>query len=109
MVEKSIHFIMHQFTEHHDLLVLIVIGLIAGLIAQMILPGKGFGLGGTAVIGIVGCWIGNMYILPYIHFVENETIKKILAGTVGAMGLSFVFGLFRLYKVKDKTKYRNNP
>ena len=100
---------MHQFHEHQNLLLLIVIGLVAGLLSQSILPGKGFGLTATAVIGIVGCLIGNKYIIGYINFTDNELLKKILSGTVGAMALSFIIGLFRLYKVKDKTKYRNNP
>ncbi len=108
MVEKVITFIIEQFQAHQALLLTIAIGLIAGLLAQMILPGKGFGLFASAAIGIAGCWLGDKFISEYITFVDNHTLKRVISGTGGAMALGIVAGLFRFKKVKDKTKYRNN-
>ena len=105
MLEKLVEFIITQFQEHKGLIIIIVIGMVAGLLAQMILPGKGFGLIGTFVIGIAGCWLGNKYAKQYLTFIDNETIKKIISGTLGAMALSLVVNLFRWGKEKDKTGY----
>ncbi len=38
----------------------IVIGLVAGWLAGVIMPGKGFGLLGDLIIGLVGAFIGGL-------------------------------------------------
>jgi len=38
----------------------IVIGLIAGWLAGVIMPGKGFGLLGDLIVGLVGAFIGGL-------------------------------------------------
>src|SRR5436305_10550218 len=40
----------------------IVIGLVAGAIADWIIPGKGFGLLGNMVIGLIGAFIGGIIV-----------------------------------------------
>ncbi len=108
MVEKSLEFIITQFHQHQSELAYIAIGLIVGLFAQMILPGKGFGLITSGLIGIAGYWLGDHFIGVHLVFIKKEFYRQLAAGTLGAMGLSVFLGLFRIKKVKDKTKYRNN-
>src|SRR5207244_2234722 len=40
----------------------IVIGLVAGWLAGVIMPGKGFGLLGDLVIGLIGAFLGGLII-----------------------------------------------
>jgi uncharacterized membrane protein YeaQ/YmgE (transglycosylase-associated protein family) len=42
-----------------DLVTLIVVGLIAGLLASLVVGGVGYGLLGDIAIGIVGAFLGN--------------------------------------------------
>jgi uncharacterized membrane protein YeaQ/YmgE (transglycosylase-associated protein family) len=42
-----------------DLLTLIVVGLIAGLLASLVVKGAGMGLLGDIVVGIVGAFLGS--------------------------------------------------
>ena len=107
-VHKLAEFIMGQLDKHWSIIVFVGIAMIAGLISQMIMPGRGFGLLATIAIGLVGCLIGNYFIVEYISFTDNILIKKIIAGTAGTMLLTFPINLLRPGKDKDKTKYRNN-
>ncbi len=108
VVEKFISFIIDQFLAHQALILTIVIGLIAGLLAQMILPGKGFGMLASAGLGIAGCWIGNQFIDQYLTMIDNDTLRRIVSGTIGAIVLATIVNLFRFGRMKDKTKWRNN-
>lgn len=40
----------------------IIIGLVAGWLAGVIMPGKGFGLIGDVIVGLVGAFIGGLII-----------------------------------------------
>lgn len=42
-----------------DILTLIVVGLIAGLLASLVVGGVGYGILGDIVIGIVGAFLGS--------------------------------------------------
>jgi uncharacterized membrane protein YeaQ/YmgE (transglycosylase-associated protein family) len=112
VVHTVVNFIMEQFQLHKAHLIFIIIGLVVGLLSQMILPGRGFGLVVTILIGIAGCYLGNMFIRPYVDeyvtFTKHNTVHAIISGTIGAMALSLVINLIRGGKDKDKTAYRNN-
>lgn len=108
MVESFVNFIMTQFVAHKALLLVIVIGMVVGLLSQMLLPAKGFGLIGTFAIGIAGCYLGNMFVKEYLTMIDNDTLKNIASGVAGAMALTVVVNIFRPGKHKDKTAYRNN-
>ena len=54
---------MHISNE--SLLVILVVGLVAGWLAGKIVRGAGFGLIGDLVIGIIGAFIGD-WLLPRI-------------------------------------------
>lgn len=110
MMREIANFVAGLYFQNKELLIVLGLGAVCGLLAQMIAPGKGFGIIVTILIGIAGCYIGKMFIAKYITFVDSPTGKTIVAGTGGAIALSLVINLFRMGepKHKDKTKWRNN-
>jgi len=76
------------------LLVFLVIGAFAGWIAGLLMKGKGFGLAGNVVIGIVGALLGGfLFSLFGIHV--GGFLGAILMATIGAVLLLWVIGLIR--------------
>ena len=79
--------------EH--LLIILVVGVVAGWLAGQILRGTGFGLVADFCIGIIGAFIGN-WLLPRlgIHF-GAHLLGQIISATIGAIVLLLILGLFR--------------
>ena len=48
------------------IIVILVVGIIAGWIAGLIVSGGGFGIIGDFIVGIIGAFIGD-YVLNYFH------------------------------------------
>lgn len=40
----------------------LVVGLIAGALADFVIPGKGFGLIGNIIVGIIGAFVGGLIV-----------------------------------------------
>jgi uncharacterized membrane protein YeaQ/YmgE (transglycosylase-associated protein family) len=70
--------------------VLIVIGLIAGLVARLLLPGRDhIGLIGTILVGIVGSFVGGfLWELVEYHTVETHHFRSV--GIIGSIVGAFV-------------------
>ncbi len=81
--------------------------MIAGLISQLILPGRGFGMLATIAIGITGSWLGNKFLFKYLTFIEDHLFRKLAAATIGAMVLSIIINLIRGGEDKDLTHWRD--
>src|SRR5712691_1309952 len=78
-----------------SLIILLVVGAIAGWLAGLIVKGYGFGLIGNIVVGIVGAIIAG-WLLPQIGFVvAGGTLATILNAVIGAVILLLVIGLLR--------------
>ena len=103
-----VHFIQHFYFAHKATIILVVIGMVAGLLAQMILPMRGFGMVTTIIVGILGAWLGNKFIKTYITFMTPGIMKEIVSATAGAMVLAIVINLVRGGKDRDKTAWRHN-
>jgi uncharacterized membrane protein YeaQ/YmgE (transglycosylase-associated protein family) len=78
-----------------SIIIMIVIGAIAGWLAGQIVRGFGFGLLMNIVIGIVGAFIGvwllaTLRILPFAGF-----LGSIINATIGAVVLLLIIGLIR--------------
>jgi uncharacterized membrane protein YeaQ/YmgE (transglycosylase-associated protein family) len=81
--------------SNESLLVILVVGLVAGWLAGKIVRGAGFGLIGDLVIGIVGAFIGD-WLLPRIGIhLGTGIISAIVNATIGAVLLLLVVGLLR--------------
>jgi uncharacterized membrane protein YeaQ/YmgE (transglycosylase-associated protein family) len=66
-----------------DIILLLVVGLVAGVLASVVVRGAGFGLLGDIVLGIVGAFVGSW------------TFRQLgwhapFAGTAGAIAVAFI-------------------
>jgi uncharacterized membrane protein YeaQ/YmgE (transglycosylase-associated protein family) len=77
----------------HSLIVLLVVGLIAGWLAGQIMK-SGFGLVGDLVVGIVGAFIGG-WLWGTLHFpvLGPWWFTAIVSATIGACILLFLMRL----------------
>jgi uncharacterized membrane protein YeaQ/YmgE (transglycosylase-associated protein family) len=78
--------------EPRGLLSYLIIGLIAGWLAGKIAEGRGFGLLGNIVVGIVGAFIGG-FLFGIFGLSANEFIGSVVMATIGAIVLLYVVGL----------------
>jgi len=79
------------------LLILIVVGAVAGWLAGLLVRGFGMGLIGNIVVGIVGAFLAS-WLLPRIGVsfsVGNALVTSILYATIGAVILLLLVGLVR--------------
>ena len=84
---------MHLSTE--SLLIIVLIGLVAGWLAGQIVQGTGLGLVGDIVVGIIGAFIGD-WLLPQLHIALGAGIlAAILNATIGAIVLLVIIKLVR--------------
>ena len=79
--------------ETNSLIVILVIGLIAGWLAGKIVEGTGLGLIGDIVVGLVGAFIGRQ--LLHLTFNVNHWVNDIATATIGAVFLLVVIKLIR--------------
>lgn len=78
-----------------SLIVLLLVGAIAGWLAGKIVRGGGFGLIGDIVVGIVGAFIGAWIFGALGIFIGMGIIGAIISATVGAV---ILLALIRLIK-----------
>jgi uncharacterized membrane protein YeaQ/YmgE (transglycosylase-associated protein family) len=64
---------MHMSGE--SLLIILVVGLIAGWLAGQIVQGTGFGIVGDLLIGIAGAFIGN-WLLPQLGLTSAQVLSR---------------------------------
>src|ERR1043166_862618 len=78
-----------------SLLIILVVGLIAGWLAGQIVQGTGFGLLGDLLIGIVGALIGS-WLLPQLGIhLGTGLVAAIVNATIGALILLLIIRLVR--------------
>ena len=80
----------------NSLIVVLVVGLIAGWLAGKIVQGTGLGIIGDIIFGVVGAFVGR-WLFTYFHFGigANFWFDAILTATVGAVVLLVVINLIR--------------
>lgn len=84
---------MHLSNE--SLLVILVVGLVAGWLAGKIVQGAGFELIGDLIIGIIGAFIGD-WLLPQIGIhLGTGIVSAIVNATIGAVLLLLVVRLLQ--------------
>jgi uncharacterized membrane protein YeaQ/YmgE (transglycosylase-associated protein family) len=77
------------------LLIILLVGLIAGWLAGQIVAGGGFGLIGDVAIGIVGALIGT-WLLPRLGVhIGSGLISAIVVATIGAVILLLIIAFVR--------------
>jgi uncharacterized membrane protein YeaQ/YmgE (transglycosylase-associated protein family) len=77
------------------IIIVLIIGAVAGWLAGLIVKGVGFGLIGNIIVGIVGAFIAG-WLLPRIGIViGGGTIAAIINATIGAVILLVIIGLIK--------------
>jgi uncharacterized membrane protein YeaQ/YmgE (transglycosylase-associated protein family) len=84
-----------MYLSNESLLVIVIVGLIAGWLAGKIVRGAGFGLIGDIIVGIIGAFIGD-WLLPRLGILLGTGIISAIANaTIGAALLLFLIRLVR--------------
>jgi uncharacterized membrane protein YeaQ/YmgE (transglycosylase-associated protein family) len=78
-----------------SLLVIVLVGIVAGWLAGQIVRGTGFGIIGDLIIGIIGAFIGD-WLLPQLGIhLGVGIVAAIINATIGAVVLLFIVTLVR--------------
>ena len=79
-----------------NILTWLVVGLIAGVLASLVMGGTGFGIIGDIIIGIVGAFIGGwLFTAMGVAVPLGGIAGTILVAFIGAVVLLFIIRLVR--------------
>src|SRR5262245_16234081 len=80
-----------------SLLVMLVVGGVAGWLAGLVMRGSGYGIIGDIIVGLVGALVGSYLVqaLKLSVHVGHPVLDKGVVAFIGAVILLFVIGLFR--------------
>ena len=76
------------------ILIILVVGAIAGWLAGLITKGSGFGLLGDMGIGIVGGFVGGL-LFRLLGLQAESIVGAIVSATAGAVALLLVIRMFK--------------
>jgi len=78
---------------NESLIIIILVGIVAGWLAGKIVDGGGFGLIGDLIVGVIGAFIGN-WLLPQLHIhLGVGLVALIVNATLGAIVLLAILRL----------------
>jgi uncharacterized membrane protein YeaQ/YmgE (transglycosylase-associated protein family) len=78
-----------------SLLIILLVGGIAGWLAGIIVQGTGFGLVADIALGIVGAFVGN-WLLPRLGLrLGGGFVAEIIIALIGALVLLVILGVFQ--------------
>lgn len=75
------------------ILIMLLIGAVAGWLAGQIISGGGYGLVGNIVVGILGAVVASLLLPGFIPI--GGILGQIIYATIGAVILLFVIGLIK--------------
>jgi uncharacterized membrane protein YeaQ/YmgE (transglycosylase-associated protein family) len=82
--------------EAQSLIVILLIGLIAGWLAGKIMGGGGFGIIGDIVVGVIGAFIGGwLWSVLKLPAIGPWWLTAIVSSVVGACVLLFILRLIK--------------
>ena len=84
---------MYLSNEH--LLVILVVGIVAGWIAGKVVRGTGFGLIGDLLVGVIGAFIASLLFPRLGVQLGTGVVSEIVYSALGAIILLLIIGLFR--------------
>ena len=83
------------------LIILLVTGAIAGWLSGLIVKGRGFGLLGNIVVGIIGAVLGTLILDVLNIHLSGEWIDDVARAVIGAIVLVFIVGVVRKRNTKS--------
>ena len=83
----------------------LIIGLVAGFLAEQIVKGRGAGLVINLVVGVVGSFIGGI-LFGFLKLSFHGLIGPLISATLGAVVLLFLLGLVKIMLFPKKSWWR---
>lgn len=81
--------------SNEGLIIILLVGLIAGWLAGQLVHGTGFGLIGDLIIGVIGAFIGA-WLLPQLGIrIGAGVVNAIASATIGAVVLLLILRVVR--------------
>lgn len=74
------------------LLYFLLIGLAAGFLAGQMLKGRGFGLVGNLIVGVLGAFAGG-FLFKLLGLATTNLLGSLISATVGAVAVLVLVGL----------------
>jgi len=82
-----------MYLSNQSLLVIIIVGIVAGWLAGQFMRGGGFGLIGDLIVGLIGAFIGD-WLLPQLGIHLGVGIVALIVNAfIGAVVLLFILRL----------------
>lgn len=82
-----------MYLSNQSLLVILVVGIVAGWLAGRVMEGGGFGLIGDFVVGLIGAFIGD-WLMPQLGIHLGEGIVALIINAfIGAIVLLLILRL----------------
>jgi len=78
-----------------NILVMLIVGILAGYIAGRLMKGKGFGLVGNLVVGIVGALLGGLLFRVLGFYTPDSFIGSLITAVLGAVVLLYIVTLVK--------------
>jgi uncharacterized membrane protein YeaQ/YmgE (transglycosylase-associated protein family) len=79
---------------NQNLILFLLVGLVAGWLAGRIMKGKGFGLVGDLVVGVIGAFIG-VWLFGLLGISSGGLLGLLVAALVGALVLLYVIRMVK--------------
>jgi uncharacterized membrane protein YeaQ/YmgE (transglycosylase-associated protein family) len=76
-----------------ELIYFLLIGLVAGWLAGQFMKGRGFGLVGNLVVGVIGAVLGG-FLFRLVGLAATGLLGSLISATVGAIVLLFLLQKF---------------
>jgi len=92
-----------MYMSGESLVVILLVGLIAGWLAGQIMRGTGFGVIGDLIIGVIGAFIGGWLISPLVGagtINDGFSVGSFVVSLIGAIILLAIVNLFRRGRVR---------
>jgi uncharacterized membrane protein YeaQ/YmgE (transglycosylase-associated protein family) len=78
-----------------------LIGLAAGWLAGQLTKGRGFGLAGDLIVGVLGALLGG-FLFDLVGLSAHGTCGSLIVATAGAVALLFLLGWLSPYRQRRR-------
>ena len=77
-----------------NILLFLLIGILAGYVAGKIMKGKGFGLLGNLIVGVIGALLGG-FLFSLFGLTSQGILGSLIMAVVGAVALLYLIRLIK--------------
>jgi uncharacterized membrane protein YeaQ/YmgE (transglycosylase-associated protein family) len=100
--EVSMNMLAFARVDGHHIIAWLVIGLIAGMLASLVVRGSGLGFVRDIIVGLIGAVIGGLILHAVTHGAHTSVKiwKEIVVAFVGAVILLFIVKIFDRSRVR---------